>query len=133
MPQGAAPYETTKPAQMMPDAPDMAAGGGADYASAGTNAAATAASIISQAVAAQAQRDYAAQQSSLDRATREKLARMQLTESAYEANTGRQADAYKMLLSAFSNNINNTTNSLANKRNAAKATDELLAQAMLRR
>ncbi len=95
-------------------------------------AASQTAQMIAAAAQAQAARDFQANQGDLDRGTRAKLARMQLAASAEQANRVQQANAYNMLLSAYSNNMQGIGRSTDLKRNANAQMDQLLASAFLR-
>lgn len=115
------------------DAASSGISGAGNYISAGGQAAATAANIISQAVAAGARREAMQEQAGLDRGTKERLATMQLGESRYEADTTAKANAYKMLMAALSGQMQNENASFAGQRGANTSMDQLLASAMLRR
>ena len=124
--------EEAAPAAGAATAAEGASSGLGGYLSAGTQAAATTAQLVSQAVQAQAQREFGAAQNDLDRQLQAKLAQMQISESRYESNNSNRVNAYKMLLSALQNNINATLGSSQNIRNSAQGFDSLLSQAFLK-
>ncbi len=103
------------------------------YGGAASQAIATTGQLISQAALAQSQRDFSAGQNDQDRATRAQLAKMQLNESKFESNQSAKANAYKMLMAAFSGQMANENATFSNKRNANSAMDQILSSAMLRR